>query len=306
MDEVRIRANAKINLGLDVVGKRTDGYHSVRLVMQQLFWGDDIRIQKGISSEYEGFRKENIFLRTRCAAPEEYYIRPDDVFDGLKDDENHLAYKAAVLMCDTFGIDREMSIFIEKRNPMGAGMGGGSADAAAVISGIDDLFALGLGEEKKRELSLCLGADVPFCIGGGSALCEGIGEIITKLPPLKGFFVLVIKPDMSISTGMMYDMVDKNVCHPDIDGLVDACKRADAWQVCKKIGNAMEDAAISVCPEVGRIKELIRAQDAKGVLMTGSGSAVYGLFRDESRAQNAFKAVVADAGERATVLLTGF
>ena len=258
MRGVCMHAGAKINLGLDIVGKREDGYHLIRSVMQRLEWGDDVLVSR--EPIYDGGASlGNIHLLTEFAPEDEYYIRPSDAFRGLKDDESNLAYRAAKIICDDCSIDDEVYIKITKRNPMGAGLAGGSTDAASVVEGMHRLFLLNMGDGEKIPYGEKLGADVTFCMVGGTALCEGIGERITRISTVSGIGVVLIKPEASIDTGFLYGKCDENE-NPErinIDALVRACRTRRFERICENLGNVMEQPATECCPEIAEIKQML-------------------------------------------------
>ncbi len=255
-------AYAKINLGLDIVGKRPDGYHLLRMVMQTLELHDTVTV------------------RARDA---EYGISTDTGSGLVKDDETNLAYRAASLIKEKCGIDKGMEIVIDKKIPVAAGLAGGSSDAAAVLRAADRLFSLDLGVEKLRELGLSLGADVPYCVEGGTMLCEGIGEVLTPIiPEFHGMGVLLIKPDKGVSTRDAYSDFDKKESpeHPDIPGLAAAVEKKDLKLLREKMGNVLEEAALSRVPEIGAVKDFLNQKGAAAVLMSGSGPTVFALDPD--------------------------
>ena len=290
MREVCIRAGAKINLGLDIVGRREDGYHLIRSVMQRLAFGDDIVVAREPIFD-GGETLGNIHLKTEIAAGDDCYIRPEGAFSELKDDETNLAYRAARMICDDRNVTDDVYIRILKRNPMGAGVAGGSADAAAVAEGIHRLFVLNMGDAEKLPYGERLGADVPFCMTGGTALCEGIGERITRLPGNDGIGVVLIKPEEGIDTGFLYRRCDE-LEKPEkirIDELVRACRTKRFERICDNLGNIMELPATEVCPEIAELKRLLLESGARGACMTGSGSAVFGLYKNAWESANAFE-----------------
>lgn len=207
MESLRLNAMAKINLGLDVLRRRADGYHEVKMVMQTV----------GICDELE-FTK----LPEDC-------IRISTDKEELPSDEHNLIYRAAKLMKDTYGICEGVSVKLQKNIPIAAGMAGGSTDAAATIHGMDRLFGLKLSLEEKQKLGVKLGADVPYCLMGGTALSEGIGEVLTALPAVPEAFLVVAKPDINVSTKFVYENLhaDSLTEHPDIDGMVESIRRGD-------------------------------------------------------------------------------
>lgn len=267
MDKMELKALGKINLGLDVLGKRPDGYHDVRMVMQTIYLYDQITITK---------RKEpGIGLSTNL-----FYLPVN---------ENNLAYRAAKLLMDEFEIRSGVDIFLEKHIPVAAGMAGGSSNAAAVLYGINRMFDLGLSTEELMKRGVSLGADVPYCIMRGTVLAEGIGEILTPLPPMPRCQIVVAKPPVSVSTKMVYEKIDSRriVEHPDIDGIIDGLKEGDVTKIASCMGNVLEQVTVEEYPVIDKIKRLMNEGGAKGAMMSGSGPTVFGIFTEKSLAKKA-------------------
>lgn len=267
MDKMELKALGKINLGLDVLGKRPDGYHDVRMVMQTIYLYDQITITK---------RKESgIGLSTNL-----FYLPVN---------ENNLAYRAAKLLMDEFEIRSGVDIFLEKHIPVAAGMAGGSSNAAAVLYGINRMFDLGLSMEELMKRGVSLGADVPYCIMRGTVLAEGIGEILTPLPPMPRCQIVVAKPPVSVSTKMVYEKIDSRriVEHPDIDGIIDGLKEGDVTKIASRMGNVLEQVTVEEYPVIDKIKKLMNKGGAKGAMMSGSGPTVFGIFTEKSLAKKA-------------------
>ena len=267
MDKMELKALGKINLGLDVLGKRPDGYHDVRMVMQTIYLYDQITITK---------RKEpGIGLSTNL-----FYLPVN---------ENNLAYRAAKLLMDEFEIRSGVDIFLEKHIPVAAGMAGGSSNAAAVLYGINRMFDLGLSMEELMKRGVSLGADVPYCIMRGTVLAEGIGEILTPLPPMPRCQIVVAKPPVSVSTKMVYEKIDSRriVEHPDIDGIIDGLKEGDVTKIASCMGNVLEQVTVEEYPVIDKIKRLMNEGGAKGAMMSGSGPTVFGIFTEKSLAKKA-------------------
>ena len=266
-----LKAYGKINLGLDVVRRREDGYHEVRMIMQTVKVYDNIELEW---SERPGIR-----LFTNL-----YY---------LPDNENNLGYKAAKLLMDEFGIKDGLEIKMKKFIPVAAGMAGGSTDAAAVLFGVNKMFSLGLSQEELMKRGVKLGADVPYCIMRGTALSEGIGEILTPLPPMPQCQVLIAKPAISVSTKFVYENLNLPTlgpeAHPDIDGIRDAITRQDFYGVADRLGNILESVTIPAHPVIQDIKEKMMSLGAVNALMSGSGPTVFGLFDDPAKAQTAYE-----------------
>lgn len=264
---MRLQAFAKINLGLDVLGKREDGYHEVRMIMQTIRMYDQLDMRKSV--------EPGIHLTTN-----KKYIPVD---------ENNLVWRAAKLMMDTCGIMEGVSIHLHKVIPVAAGMAGGSSDAAATLVGMNRLFHCGLSKEKLMELGVQIGADVPYCVLRGTALAEGIGEKLTVLPPMPDCWILIGKPGISVSTKYVYTTLDLNTdtVHPDIDGMKKALEDGNLYGITERMGNVLQDVTISAYPEVERIKEQMKTLGAVNAMMSGSGPTVFGIFDNEEKAQKA-------------------
>lgn len=274
MDYIKMKALAKINLGLDVVRKREDGYHEVRMIMQTISLYDKIFIKK----------TKNTGIRVSTNL---YY---------LPNNENNLVYKAAKLLIDEFDIKNGVSMRLEKYIPVAAGMAGGSADAAAVLIGMNKLFGLGLSRKQLMDRGVSIGADVPYCIMRGTALAEGIGERLTKLKPLPKCYILIAKPGISVSTKFVYgnlkaDEIEK---HPDIDGIIEAIDNADILSVAERLGNVLEDVTIREYPVIDELKQFMKDRGALNSLMSGSGPTVFGIFTDKDMADKAYMELKGD------------
>lgn len=267
MDTIRLKARAKINLGLDVVRRREDGYHEVKMVMQMLRLYDQIDIEKT--------QESGIFVRSNLTF--------------LPTDERNIAYKAAKVMIDQFGLEQGVIIRIEKHIPVAAGMAGGSTDCAAVLYGMNKLFGLRLNQKKLRELGVKLGADVPYCLMRQTALSEGIGEILTPISPLQDCPILIAKPSVSVSTRHVYEhlKLDEQTMHPDIDGIVTALADGDLYGVTDRMANVLETVTVPEHPVIDEIKKQMMASGAVNALMSGSGPTVFGIFDDEEKAKKA-------------------
>ena len=277
---MRLQAFAKINLGLDVLGKREDGYHEVRMIMQTIRMYDQLDMRKSV--------EPGIHLTTN-----KKYIPVDennlDIFFIGCQDENNLVWRAAKLMMDTCGIMEGVSIHLHKVIPVAAGMAGGSSDAAATLVGMNRLFHCGLSKEKLMELGVQIGADVPYCVLRGTALAEGIGEKLTVLPPMPDCWILIGKPGISVSTKYVYTTLDLNTdtVHPDIDGMKKALEDGNLYGITERMGNVLQDVTIPAYPEVERIKEQMKTLGAVNAMMSGSGPTVFGIFDNEEKAQEA-------------------
>lgn len=267
MKELKIWGRAKINISLDVLGKRADGYHEVRMIMQQVDLYDEI-ILKEID--------HGIRLESNC--------------DFIPLDEGNIAYRAAKLIKEKYHIDRGIHISIDKNIPVAAGLAGGSTDGAAVLRGLNILWNLGASKEELMEMGLSLGADVPFCILGGAALAEGIGEKLTPVPGLENVWVVLCKPNISVSTAEVYRNLDVNriVHRPDTEGILQALQRKDVQAVAGKLRNVLEQVTEEMHPIVRDIKRRMLEYNALGSMMSGSGPTVFGLYKDYNRAKSAY------------------
>ena len=263
---MELKATAKINLGLDVLRKREDGYHDLRMVMQMTGMFDRI-------SMFPRAGRPGISFRTNLP-----YIPAN---------ENNLAYRAAKLLMDEFEVNDGLSINLQKFIPVAAGLAGGSTDAAAVLVGTNKLFHLGLSPEELMVRGKKLGADVPYCLLGGTALAEGIGEVLTPLPNLPSCSILLAKPPVSVSTKEVYGALhaDEIEIHPDIDGMVEALKAGDLRGVCDRCANVLEDVTAPSRPIIGEMERDMKKMGALCSIMSGSGPTVFGIFDDESSAR---------------------
>ena len=281
-----LKAYGKVNLGLDVVRRREDGYHEVRMIMQTV----------GLYDRIDLTRKEQpgIALETNL-----YY---------LPDNENNLAYKAAKLLMDEFEIKEGVNIRIKKFIPVAAGMAGGSSDAAAVLFGVNKMFSLGLSLEELMKRGVRLGADVPYCLMRGTALSEGIGEILTPLDPAPQCQVLIAKPAVSVSTKFVYENLHVNqlpkTAHPDIDCLMRAIENRDLRTLAENMGNILETVTIPAHPVIQDIKDKMMSMGAVGAMMSGSGPTVFGIF-DSKEKMNAAAAALRKTGLAKTVFAAG-
>lgn len=271
MDRIELKALGKINLGLDVLGRRENGYHDVRMVMQTVYLYDQIIIKKR--------RKPGIGLETNL-----YYLPVN---------ENNLAYRAAKLLTDEFGIEDGVSIRLNKHIPVAAGMAGGSSNAAAVLYGMNRMFGLGLTMEELMERGVTLGADVPYCIMRGTVLAEGIGELLTPLSPMPRCYVLLAKPPVAVSTKLVYEKLDAKEIeeHPDIDGIIGGLKEQDLARVATCMGNVLERVTIEEYPVIEKIKLTMKEAGALNALMSGSGPTVFGIFEDKNQAKAAARRI---------------
>lgn len=268
---MRLRAMAKINLGLDVIGKRPDGYHDVKMIMQTIQMYDVLEMQRS--------QEPGIILN--CNLP---YI---------PNDERNLVWKAAHLLMEEFGIQEGIRIQLEKFIPVAAGMAGGSSDAAAALVGVNRLFSLGLEEEELMERAIQIGADVPYCVMRGTVLAEGIGERLTPLPPLPDCYILIGKPGISVSTKTAYNnlRLDRRKPHPDIDGQIEAIRAGDLIGVTRRMENVFQPGIEAEYPVVRQIREHMEAHGALRAVMSGSGPTVFGVFDQEEALNEAAEAL---------------
>jgi len=273
MKKMQLKALAKINLGLDVLRKREDGYHEVRMIMQNVHIYDQIQLEK--------CEQEGIHVKTNL-----YY---------LPSNENNLVYKAAKLLWDEFEISGGLRIDLEKHIPVAAGMAGGSSDAAAVLFGVNRMYGLGLSMEELMERGVKIGADVPYCIMRGTALSEGIGEILSPLPPMPPCYIVVAKPGISVSTKFVYENLRANELeyHPDIDGMIKALENQDLRELaaCMENGNVLETVTVPAYPVIQKLKETMLHHGALASLMSGSGPTVFGIFENRQAAKRAYTAL---------------
>lgn len=273
MDKIQLKALAKINLGLDVLRRREDGYHEVKMIMQTIGLHDDLEIRKT--------KTPGIQVKTNL-----YY---------LPTNENNLVYKAAKLLMDEFQIQDGVSIQLKKRIPVAAGMAGGSSDGAAVLWGTNQMYGLGLSMQALMERGVRLGADVPYCIQRGTALAEGIGEKLSVLPPMPKCTILIAKPGISVSTKFVYENLHANDLkpeqHPDVDSMIEAMRQKDLGLLCSRMGNVLETVTIPAYPVINEIKRTMMDNGAIGSMMSGSGPTVFGIFGSPVAAKQAMKAV---------------
>lgn len=267
MDKIKLKALGKINLGLDVLGRRPNGYHDVRMVMQTVYLYDQILLEKT--------DKEGISLKTNL-----FYLPVN---------ENNLAYRAAKMLIDEFAIKEGVHISLEKHIPVAAGMAGGSSNAAAVLYGMNRLFQLGLTDQELMERGVKLGADVPYCIMRGTVLAEGIGEELTPLPAMPKCHVLLAKPPISVSTQKVYEKLDAQEVtkHPDIGGILLGLQTGDLKKITSSMGNVLENVTITEYPQIERIKDVMKEEGALNAMMSGSGPTVFGIYDDKILARRA-------------------
>ena len=267
MRELNLKALAKINLGLDVLRRREDGYHDLKMIMQSVRLHDRIYMKMT--------RSPGIRIKTNLGF--------------LPVNENNLVYKAANLLMEEFGTKQGVFIDLYKRIPVAAGLAGGSSDAAAVLVGMNRMFEYGLSKEELMQRGVKIGADVPFCVMRGTALAEGIGEKLNPLPAPPACHVVLAKPQAHISTRMVFQSLHSEgiTDHPDIDGQIEALQRGDLQGLADRMGNVLERVTVPLCPVIGQIRDVMIESGAIGARMSGSGPTVFGLFREEEQAQEA-------------------
>lgn len=268
---MRLKAFGKINLGLDVIRKREDGYHEVKMIMQTVGIFDRLDFEKAPKGE----------------------INISTNLPFLPVNQDNLIYKAAKLMMDTYDLSSGVSIVLDKHIPISAGMAGGSADAAATLVGINNLFNLGQSKETLQKLGVKLGADIPYCIMRGTALSEGIGEILTPLKAMIKCPIIIAKPAVSVSTKFVYENLHANELkyHPDIDMMVTHIGNGDLQGICDCMGNVLETVTCKHYPIVEDIKQLLKDNGALNSLMSGSGPTVFAIFDSDMTAEKAYKAL---------------
>lgn len=271
MEQITRKAYAKINIGLDVLRRRKDGYHELKMIMQTVDICDDL-----------------VFERTEQPG---IVIQSDH--EELPVDGSNLIYKAADLLMRDKGITEGVKITLTKRIPIAAGMAGGSSDAAATMHGVNELFGMGYSIQELQELGVKLGADIPYCLVGGTMLSEGIGEILTPLPAPPDCFLVVAKPDINVSTAFVYGNLhaDRLTYHPDIDGMIRALQADNLRGITDRLGNVLETVTVKEYPIIEEIKELMRSMGAENALMSGSGPSVFGIFTEGRAAEAAARAV---------------
>lgn len=269
--EILLKAYAKINLSLDVTGVRDNGYHDLRMIMQTINLYDRISVKR--------IQKDEIIISANHAV--------------VQTDSDNLIYKACMRFFEAAGISSGLFITLDKRIPVAAGLAGGSADAAATLKALNMLFDAGLSVDELKKIGVKLGADVPFMIEGGTCLCEGIGEIITDLCPLRELPLVIVKPARGISTKLVYDMLEEpgKLNHPDVDGMVRAVNKGDIPGVVSRLGNVLESVTEKEVPEVTSLKKRLMELGAMGSLMSGSGTTVFGIFDKKDKAQEAYYAL---------------
>lgn len=273
-DSVRLRAFAKINYALEVRGRRPDGYHDIRSVMQSISLADEVEIERG----GESF---------------DLHVEPEGTEIGPP--EKNTIYRAWLALCRLTGDDLPVRVRLRKRIPAGAGLAGGSADAAATLVGLGELFGLRLDEGEVRELALRVGADVSFCLAGGTALGEGVGDILAPLPSSPAHYLVLAKPERSTDTGAVYRLHDDLAARPGnyVRSVTDALRAEDLAALARFVGNDLASVTEKLVPEVKVLRERLLDLGALGAGMTGSGTAVYGIFETEAEARSAAGSIFA-------------
>lgn len=272
--KLECKAYAKVNIGLDVVRRLANGYHEVRMIMQTLSLHDTLFMER--------CGEEGIFLTTDSGE--------------LGDAQENLAYRACKLMFDEYQLSGGIRMHLVKRIPIAAGMAGGSADAAAAFRGMNALYGLELSREQLREQGVKLGADIPYCIMGGTYLSEGIGEILTPAPKMPKCYILVAKPHVSVSTKWVYENLHANELehHPDIDAMLAAMEAGDLQRLAGKMENVLETVTVRRYPVIRQIAERMEALGAVKAMMSGSGPTVFGLFESEEACHGAYVSMQED------------
>lgn len=261
------KAPAKINLSLDVLHKRNDGYHEVKMIMTTIDLADRVELID-LPNEQIRIISHNRFV---------------------PDDQRNLAYQAARLLKDRYEIKRGVSISITKTIPVAAGLAGGSSDAAATLRGLNRLWKLGLSLDELAELGAEIGSDVSFCVYGGTALATGRGEVIQHIQPPPHCWIVLAKPTIGVSTADVYRNLDlKTIEHPDVNGMVQAIQQKEYDTICHLLGNVLENVTLRMYPEVANIKDQMKRFGADAVLMSGSGPTVFGLVQYESKVHRVY------------------
>lgn len=265
-----MKAPAKINLTLDVIRKRKDGYHDVEMIMTTVDLADRIHL----------------------TSIEEDRIIVDTTQGFIPTNENNLAFKAAKILKDRLNIKRGISIFIDKQIPVSAGLAGGSTDAAAVLRGLNDLWNLQLTMEELAAIGLEIGSDVPFCVHGGTAIARGRGEKLEFIPTPPPCWVVLVKPPFGVSTKDIYERLNlEDIQHPDTEGMVSAISSYDFPGICSRLENVMEKVTFQLYPNVRKVKERIQQYGIDGVVMSGSGPTVFAITQNKSRADRLYNSL---------------
>jgi len=264
--KIELQAYGKVNLGLDVLRRRPDGYHEVKMIMQTVKLHDTLT--------FETVDEDVIVLSTNA--------------DELPVNEDNLVYKACRMLKQEYQITRGIRVFLQKELPVAAGMAGGSADAAAALIGMNKIFDLQIPKHKLMEYGVKLGADVPYCIMKGTALSEGIGEKLTALAPMPDCYILLAKPPIAVSTKMVYENLHANELekHPDIDGMVMALEEQSLQGITERMENVLETVTEVRYPVIAEIKACMKECGAMNSLMSGSGPTVFGIFTEKESGES--------------------
>ena len=288
MNQIRLKALAKINLGLDVLRRKEDGYHDVKMIMQTINLHDSIYMKK--------IEEKEIRIRTNL-----YY---------LPNNENNLAYKAAKILMDEFDLPGGISIHLKKVIPVAAGMAGGSSDGAAVLFGMNKMYGLKLSMQELMDRGVKLGADVPYCIMRGTALAEGIGEKLTALPSMPKCHILIAKPPISVSTKFVYENLHANDLkpedHPPVDVQLAALEEGNLEKLVAHMGNVLERVTVPEYPVINEIKQKMMDHGALGAMMSGSGPTVFGIFTSYAKAKEAYQAIESSGLSKQIYLTTPY
>lgn len=285
MEQLTRKAYAKINLGLDVIRRREDGYHEVKMIMQTVGVCDYLTFQKAPAG----------VLKLVVDSAE------------IPDNEDNLIIKAAKMLLTDAKVEDGVIITLEKNIPVAAGMAGGSTDAAATFLGLCELFDLSYSVEELKKMGVKLGADIPYCIMGGTALSEGIGEVLSPLPAPPDAYVLIAKPDLMISTKYVYENLHANslTYHPDIDAMIEAIRQHSLEDICGCMGNVLETVTEKENPVITMLKDTMKADGAVNALMSGSGPTVFGIFTEKEKAENCLEKIK-QKGLAKQIFVTGF
>lgn len=298
MDTITRKAYAKINLNLDVLRRREDGYHEVKMIMQTIDLSDELTFTK-LPANTDS--KEPAITLSVERLPENADIGPV---------EKNLIYRAAKLIMEEYKVQDGVSIVLNKSIPVAAGMAGGSTDAAAVFHGLNELFSLGMSVERMCELGVKLGADIPYCIKGGTCLSEGIGEKLTSIATPPESVLLIAKPDIAVSTKFVYENLHANdlpkEAHPDVDAMIEALEDKDILKMSKLLGNVLERVTVPAYPIIDEIKTMMNENGALGSLMSGSGPTVFGLFGNDIDSARKTAKMIEEAGLSKEVFVTKF
>lgn len=266
-----LKAYAKVNLALDVLRRREDGYHDVKMIMQNLDIYDEL--------EFQVLARDTEDVRITLTVNKE----------GIPTDERNLVYKAIALLFEAHNIKSHISVNLIKNIPAEAGMAGGSTDCAAALKAVNTLYELGLSTDELMGYGVKLGADVPYCVLAKTAISEGIGEILTPIKGLPPVHILVAKPPVNVSTKEIYTNLKANELekHPDVDGMVEALESGNLNAVAERMENVLETVTVNMHPEIEELKSLMKEQGALNAIMSGSGPTVFGLFDDKDKVWDA-------------------